>query len=244
MKIAIINENVQELKSISDFCLAFSQKNDREFMVYEYFNPKDFLESLTDNQYSLVFIDMDFQDKTVGPLLSEELKTPNEDRLIVYTSASRKNMMHGYSCHIFSYMLKPIKKKMVEQLLMEAMMYIKEVPKRIKIMSDRREKYLNLSDIMAVVSDSHYIEVFMKSGEEHRTRLTIADFCDIINFDKRFFYINKGILVNGYFIVEINDSGCKLADGTVYPLKVRGRANVEKEIEEFMRRKKLNKIHI
>ena len=63
--------------------------------------------------------------------------------------------------------------------------------------------------------------------------MKFSDFSEPLLQEKRFLQINKGILVNMDYIAAFDAHGCRLTNGTILPVKVRDRAQIEESWMQY-----------
>lgn len=122
-------------------------------------------------------------------------------------------MMQAFSVHAFHYITKPFKAEQIYKVLNDASSFISDNSKYIEVVCDRQNTLISLNEILHVESDAHYIKIGVVSGISYRTRMTIAEFINLTDNDKRFIPINRGIVLNADYIKGIEGSVCTTGNG-------------------------------
>lgn len=72
---------------------------------------------------------------------------------------------------------------------------------------------------------------------EKPCRMTMAEFTDLTDSDSRFLPINKGIIVNAEYILEIEVNCCVLEDGAKFPIRICDHLKIEQAMRDYNFRK-------
>lgn len=83
------------------------------------------------------------------------------------------------------------------------------------------------------MTDAHYLAVELSDGTALRCRMTIKQFLEQINDNKRFILINKGIIVNADYITDFENNCCILENGVSLPIRVRDRLGIEQAARDY-----------
>lgn len=76
-------------------------------------------------------------------------------------------------------------------------------------------------------TDKYCLHITDIRGDVYKTQQTLSEFMELLNTDRRFLQINKGILVNMEHIVSIEDNVCTLENGQALPIKVRDNIKIK-----------------
>lgn len=103
----------------------------------------------------------------------------------------------------------------------------------IKIVSERKNILVFLSDILSIVSDGHYLDITLVQGTSLRSRMTASEFMNMAENDSRFLSVNKGIILNADYIFEIRNNCCTLENGSSFPVRVRDCQKIEQAVHDY-----------
>ena len=95
----------------------------------------------------------------------------------------------------------------------------------------------SLDEISSVITDAHYLDIALSSGETLHCRMTMPEFVMLTDGDSRFLAVNKGIMVNAGCILEFTDNCCVLENGAKLPIRVRDRLKIEQAARDYNFRK-------
>lgn len=126
-------------------------------------------------------------------------------------------MPDAFSCHAFDYILKPITRSRVFQVLLDAQKLLPGNSRYIEVNSNRQNIPVFLSDIQSAATDAHYLDIHLKDGNLVRTRMTASEFLKLTGEDCRFLVINKGLILNMDYIFNMENNSCIMTDGSRFP---------------------------
>lgn len=74
--------------------------------------------------------------------------------------------------------------------------------KKIAIHHQDKVKFINLSDILCFEAESNYTHMYTSGGGVYVTARTLKDFEDFLSHSKKFFRINKSVIINLNYVSE------------------------------------------
>lgn len=231
LKIALVDDETIYLDEITRICHQFGVENGIEFDIYAFSNGESFLASLEKYAYSIIFMDI-VMDGTNGVAAAKKLRQNDSRCILIFLTSCGECMPEAFACHAFEYILKPFDDKRVKDVLSDALKLLPD-SKYIEVYSDRKNIRLLFSDIFYAVSDAHYLCIGLADGTELRCRMTLGEFTEQINGDKRFISVNKGITVNAEAITGFDNNCCLLESGARFPIRIRDRLAIEQEVQDY-----------
>lgn len=231
LKIALVDDEQIHINNMIRICREFSRENDIEFEIYVFSDGESFIASLGEHIYSIIFMDI-FMDGMDGVAAAKRLRERDSGCILIFLTSCGEHMPEAFSCHAFEYIMKPFDGKRVKDVLTDALKLM-PASKYIEVYSGRKNVRLLLSDISYAVSDAHYLCIGLADGTELRCRMTLGEFTEQINGDKRFISVNKGIIVNAEMITGFDNSCCLLENGARFPVRIRDRLAVEQAVRDY-----------
>lgn len=101
----------------------------------------------------------------------------------------------------------------------------------------RFARTLPLGTAASVITDAHYLDITLTSGEALHCRMTMAEFTALTGRDPRFLPVNKGITVNAEYILAFEDNCCILENGAKFPIRVRDHPKIEQAARDYLFKK-------
>ena len=99
--------------------------------------------------------------------------------------------------------------------------------KALTFIYDKENMSIPYSDIVALCSSGHYLEIYSLNGEKYKTRMNFSTINDRIRNETRFLLINRGVIVNMDHIKEFKNGSCYLEGGIMMPSNIRNSKNLE-----------------
>lgn len=232
MNVAIVDDDLSYLEKMEDICRSFSEENKLNIKTETFDTAEDFLCSLKNKCYSVVFMDI-YMNGTNGISAAKTLRDLDRNCILIFLTSSKEHMPDAFSCHAFEYITKPFSEKRVTEVLNEVLKELPSSSEYIEFYIDRKTVRVFFEEIFSAVSDAHYLNVETADGKTLRCRMTVTQFMQQTNNDPRFILINKGIAINADHIANFADNCCILKNGTHFPIHVRNRLKIEQAVQNY-----------
>lgn len=236
MKIAVIDDEKPQADILYSICNAYFGEHKQNVQIDCFSDGTVFFDSFKENVYKIAFVDI-FMEKMNGIAVAEKLREKDRDIIIVFVTTSPDFMMQAFSVHAFHYITKPYKAEQIYKVLSDASSFISDNSRYIEVVCDRQNTLISLKEIVSVESDAHYIKIGVVSGITYRTRMTVTEFIELTDNDKRFITVNRGVVLNADYIKGIEGSVCTTGNGERFPIKIREKTRIEQSIREYMFKK-------
>lgn len=232
VKIAVVDDEQSCLDMMTDLIQDFSRQQQCEIETVPRLDSVSFLRDFQSGQYAAVFMDIYFGQEEVGLAAAEQLRAADSRCLLVFLTSSADFMPEAFSCHAFEYIVKPVTRERVFQVLSDIVEMVQPEP-FLELRTGRQVSRICYDDIVSAVSEGHYMRITLGSGQMLRPRLTARELTDLLGGDPRFLLINKGIMVNADCIVDFVEGSCLLTDGERLPVRVRDRCRIEQAARDY-----------
>lgn len=236
MRIAIIDDEKSQADILYSICSAYFHEHKQDIPIDCFSDGIAFFNSFKENTYKIAFVDI-FMEKMNGIAVAEKLREKDRDIIIVFVTTSPDFMMQAFSVHAFHYITKPYKAEQIYKVLSDASSFISDNSRYIEVVCDRQNTLISLKEIVSVESDAHYIKIGVVSGITYRTRMTVTEFIELTDNDKRFITVNRAVVLNADYIKGIEGSVCTTGNGERFPIKIREKTRIEQSIREYMFKK-------
>lgn len=222
MKIAIVDDIEAEVRKIDDLLNEYSGLKELEIQTETYHSAESFLSDFNTKAFNLVFMDI-YMDGITGVEAAQEISRKNSDVLIVFLTTSPDHMQEAFRIHAFDYIAKPVEKDRFFGVMndVQARLAKKQPDPVLTFISQRNEISLYYSEIAAITSLGNYLEISIKSGKVYKTRMTFSVISEQLLQDSRFLIINRGVLVNMDFVIDISEKSCAIMNGIQFPVNTR-----------------------
>lgn len=233
MKVAIVDDDQKIQLQIKQALQEYGEQSDLALDIFTYSNGESFLLALQEQTFEMVFMDI-FMEGIDGMEAAMNLRqSQNPNSLLIFLTSSPEFMAQAFSYHAFDYILKPVKKERIFQLFQEAQSFLPKDSPYMEITSGRKSYRIFLHQIVSAVSDAHYLDITSTEGRVYRCRMTMRQFYEKANQDKRFLSLNKGVYINIDQISHIHKGSCYLKNGAVFPIRLRDISKVESLVHEY-----------
>ncbi|CDE33193.1 response regulator of the LytR/AlgR family [Ruminococcus sp. CAG:403] len=232
MRIAIVEDQIPESEKLKTALEQLHSEWKISFEIVCYPSGEAFLLDFEKGAFDLIFLDI-YMNGMTGIETARQLRKQDNHCMLVFLTTSTEHMPDAFSCHAFEYIQKPFQLDRVRTVLKDVIQCLPQQQKYLEFISNRQTVRLLYSDFMFAMMCDHYIDLISANGTTFRTRMKFSDFSEPLLQEKRFLQINKGILVNMDYIAAFDAHGCRLTNGTILPVKVRDRAQIEESWMQY-----------
>ena len=228
MNIAIVDDIEEERIRLKTCLEQYAQAKCLQLSVHMFESADSFLEGYRPMLYTVIFMDI-FMPGSSGIEAAEAIRKTDKDTTLVFLTESMDHMPEAFSFHAYDYIKKPADLLRITRLMDDIIRRDAASQKSFDFICDKESMSLPYSDIIALCSSGHYLEIIDKNGKSYKTRTTFTTVQDKLQGENRFLLINRGAIVNMDHILEFRDGVCCLEGGASIPANTRK----EKEIERI-----------
>ena len=242
MRIAICDDNKDDLALIEGIVKEYRDRNDYKFDIDVYNNSETLLNrmllfKIDKTNYDILILDVLMQ--TNGIDLAKKIREDGYESLIIYVSSSKEFAVDAFKVQAFDYILKPYDKKQVFLSLDNALKKLNLKPKAnilIKL-NDHTTVGLDVASILYADAKDRRVIYHMIDGKEYVTVALRKNFKETIPFDHKkydFIFAGKNRLVNMNYIKSIDNNCFTLTNGVKIEIGVNFLAEVKKEYINYL----------
>lgn len=232
MKIALVDDEQNCLDEMTQICKEFEKIYHYQIEITTFTSGLAFLEALGSQTFSIVFMDI-YMKELDGISTSLQLRLRDNHCILIFLTSSTEFMPEAFSCHAFEYIVKPLTYERVAKVLQDAFKSLPATLKSINIIQNRKTMIVYLIDIIYVMTDAHYLNIYLINNEILRPRMTLSNFMKLINYDSCFIYINRGIIVNANYVFNFDNNNCILKGDIQLPIRIRDKNKIEKALQNY-----------
>lgn len=236
MKIALVDDEQKCLDEMAQICQDFAARHCCQVETVPFLSGESFLETFEGGGFSAVFMDI-YMDSMDGVAAALKMRGIDNRCVLVFITSSTDFMPDAFSCHAFEYITKPFSPQRIFGVLADILEVLPPLQKYIEVISDRKTVRIFLYEIASVITDAHYLDITLTSGQALHCRMTMAEFTALTGRDPRFLPVNKGITVNAEYILEFEDNCCILENGAKFPIRVRDHLKIEQAARDYLFKK-------
>lgn len=234
MNIAIVDDEIMELKAAEFYLRNFIQKNYSELEskvnIQTFSSANELFKVFKPGLFQLVILDI-MMEEINGLQAAQIIRARgDEDVNIVFLTANDDFVLNGYRVFAVGYFIKPISKH--EDAFAETFNHIFN-----KIRQKTPEITLNVSgnDISVPFRNIFYIDldyrhrlcVYLADGKKFITNNSYAEVYEILSADDRFLECYHRIIINMDYVKSMESDDFTLLDGTSIPISQRKKKEVK-----------------
>lgn len=215
LKIAICDDEQQQIEYLTSLVSAWGKANHHTCVIGSFPSAEAFLFSYEDDSsYDILLLDVEMKNIS-GIDLAKRLRKDNISAEIVFVTSHFEFAGEGYEVDALHYLIKPVSKEKLDQVLTKAADKRFVQPASVVINSDGETVRLYEKDILYIESFLHYISVHT-TDKEYKIKESISAFEAKLSED--FFRTHRSYLVNLQQIIRISRSSVTISDKTELPL--------------------------
>lgn len=234
MRIAICDEDEQELARLSGEIAKYQSSRGVSIDCHSYCNITDFLCELEGGEYDLVLIDA-LMSEGGGAQAARELRELDKNVEIIFISASSEFAVESYSVRAYYYLLKPVDENSLFPLL-------DSVESKLFVQGEQGFVLKSRKGVVRVAfSRLEYVEVIDKTvsfhledGVVHEITAALADFEKKLLDRPEFIKTHRAYLVNLSYVQAIDVNCIATKNGHDIPVSRQRRSQVQEAYMHFL----------
>ncbi len=232
MNIAIVEDLPEDRQWLSQKLKHYLECNYLQAFLHEFVCAEDFIDSLADTSYSVVFMDI-YLDGFSGMDAAVRLRQLDSNCKLIFLTCTADYALQGYSVQASHYLVKPVS----DEKFIEAM-------ENCRLEPTYAVPYLNLAPfgnhVNLDTSQIQYIHLESRTVHIHTSQNiysvngAFSRVTEPLTSDRRFLLCIQGVMVNMDYISGHEDSVFILKDGKRIPINVRYKKRILKEYRNYM----------
>lgn len=215
MRVVICDDDVRQREALTELLEAFAAARDLPITVSAFASAEAFLFDYDDNRrVDILLLDVEMGDMN-GVALAKELRRRGATMPIVFITGYPDYMAQGYDVAALHYLLKPVNKDKLCEVLDKALAAVLLQPRMLLLPDGKETVQVFERDIRYAEAQGHYT-VLHTGGEPLRLRMTVADF--VTHGGDAFFKCGRSFAVGLHYVHRITKTTVELSDGTQLPL--------------------------
>ena len=212
--IAVCDDETGEAEALRDHAAAWGQESGRTCKIDTFPSAEALWFAYEGGRYDILLLDVEMGGIS-GLELARRLRASGSRAEIGFITSHFEFFGEGYEVDALHYMVKPVTREKLFQVLEKAAGRLAAEPPSVIISCAGETVKLYERDILYVESFRHDIVIHTR-GEEYRLKENISSFEERLS--AAFYRVHRSYLVSLRAVVRINRSGVTLEDGTEIPL--------------------------
>ena len=211
IKIAIVDNEANQIEEIQKFCESFSLENNFFIEINSFYNGYDFLEK-DSTIFDCVFMDIDMPGIN-GMDVSNKLREKNKNISIVFITNLPQFAIDGYKVQALDFILKPISYADFSLVMNKILSITKKKEENLLFVIHNEMIRISSSNILYFEMNNHNVNIHLNDKSVYSYRETVKEL-ELKLKNKSFYRCNSGIIVNLEWVKSIKNDVCILNDGT------------------------------
>jgi DNA-binding LytR/AlgR family response regulator len=206
INIAICDDNIEELKIISNFVSKNIESLNISFKITFFNEGQDLIEHMNSfkENFDIIFLDI-YMKASHGVDIARKIREFDKESKIIFITSSKDHAIDSYEVRASYYILKPINEEKFSVAIKMAIEGLDKENKQIVIINQKGSYRILYKDILYAESKARLVNIYLKSGEVITFYSKLEDFFQKLG-DERFLKSHKSFIVNMDYILKIEDN--------------------------------------
>lgn len=239
MQVAICDDIQKELEKISAALDCYAKAHPAQhFEVDGYSTAEDILNVVEKGKnYDIAILDI-CMPGILGTDIAKEMLSKNPDMGIIFLTTSDEYAVTAFALNATHYLLKPYIQEQFDAALDRA---VKKVADRnfLSLICVDGAYRVRVSEITYIESQSHYLSVYLASGEILRLRRKLSQMFEELEKYPELIRIGASYIANLGFVRKLSANSMEMVNGAKIPIPRRSGDGVRKAYMDFCRKEAL-----
>ena len=211
---AICDDSVVDSNYVKELVTQWA--NDKKYQVnIDIFSSAEaFIFHYVENkEYDVLLLDIEMGNMD-GVTLARQIRKSNKSVQIVFITGYSDYIAEGYDVEALHYLMKPLKKEKLYDVLERAVNKIMQNEKQLVLNTFDEMIRIPLHEIIYIDVDRNYVTVH--SNKDYTVKKTLAEIAK--ELDERFFKIGRSVIVNLKYISRVTKTDVYLNNGIILQL--------------------------
>ncbi|MCI8408806.1 MAG: response regulator transcription factor [Lachnospiraceae bacterium] len=225
LKITILEDKQIEIERLTNELLSWSKEKDTQLDINTYSSGEEYfnLRKVPEDS-NIIFLDIQM-DKMSGIDVARQIRSEGYSGYIIFLTAFREYVFHGYEVHALNYLLKPIKRQPLFLCLNEVARHLEG---NSYLFRNKQELIrIPYKDILCFSASLHYVDILTTTDNlcQYSTLNNI-----ITHLPKEFIRIHRSYIVNMEHIYKLSGNTITLSNKKTVAI---GRVYLKAVIADF-----------
>ena len=239
-KIAIIDDDQAALSIVSSAVESFFNKKNIEFKINSFPNPINYLATIKEEPFNLIFLDIDMPEKN-GLDVAKATLNIAKDTQIIFLSQREDLVFECLAVHPFGFIRKS---NLINDFSLMMNQYYdlyltnENDDMSIKFIEKNKTLSFKVNDIAYISSDRNYQDIVLGDKRIETVRVPFSTLEGTLK-DHGFIRIHKCYMVNYLYIRSIHNDEVVLTNGVVIPLSKKRKEDIMRQYLAYSRSKNM-----
>lgn len=229
-KVAIVDDEKAAISIVSGAVDSFFKEKRLEYSISSFNNPLNYLATIREEPYNLVFLDIDMPQKN-GLDIAKETLAISKNTQIIFLSQREDLVFSCLAIHPFGFIRKSNLindfSLMMNQFY-HSFLCDNESEDKIEFVEKNRILSFHVNEIVYIFSSRNYQDIITKENKTETVRIPLSSLEEKLK-SHGFIRVHKSCLVNQNYIRSILNEEIHLTNGKIIPLSRKRKDEVMKE---------------
>ena len=230
MKVAICDDSAQDAELICALLREHFDKNGFIGELHTFASGEALAAGFAAQPFDVVFLDI-YMEGMNGLKTAERLRALDPGFSLVFITSSTDHALDCFSLGTDGYVVKPIQREDIDRAFSKCRDVFLKNGRYIEVPSDRTKRKIPLHKIL-------FMEVYGKAVLVHTRKETIKTSVPLDELEKMvnvpFLRCHRSYIVNLNYVEALQPDDFKMQDGSLVPLRQRGRAELRDAYADFL----------
>lgn len=233
IRIAIVDDEVNVLKYISDKITATLKNLKYDAKIVMYTNGREVIEADKVQNFDMLFLDLEMPELD-GMQTAQIIRENNVNTVIAIITNCNDLVYKTLRYDISAFIRKDFFEIEIEEELCRLYNKAKNRCSKYFLKTENGEKSFIPSEIVYIESYNHNVYLYSETGEKIKIFYTLEKLSSLLS-DEIFVRCHSGIIVNCYHIFSINNDNVELINGKHITLSRSRKKELKDKFQKFMR---------
>lgn len=191
----------------------------------EYSSAEDFLKTYRKGMFEIIFVDVCMGEMD-GLTLAEQLRIADRELGIIFMSTTRDFVFQSFSSQPKGYLCKPFEYAVFAEVMNRTIRDLDAEDKLLKVSIPHKVLEIPLSEIVAVLSNNHSVDLKLITGEVKQSIMLFGELETALENEPNFLFCSRGVIINMDYASQVRGDQIIMQDEMIYPVRRRGRKDI------------------
>ena len=219
MRIAIVDDEITQLQHLRNL-LSTELRTlyyHTTHIIDAYRSGQSFLDHWSAGSYDIIVLDI-FMGGITGVDVAKKIRSMDQDVKLVFCSRSNEFAAESYQVNAQYYLVKPATQISISTMIQRLNLQQMQLSRTVTLPDGNP---IVLRSILYTEYSNHVVTIYLKNSEPYRIRVNHNQIEDLLSSSGYIFSPSKGILVNFYEILQLNDDTILMSNQELLPVSRR-----------------------
>lgn len=225
-RISIVDDCASDAEYVTALVNCWAESAGHSVDISMYPSAEAFLFDCAEQRFDILLLDIEMSGMN-GVELAKSVRSRDETVQLIFITGFPDFIAEGYEVSALHYLMKPVSKNKLFEVLERACVNIAKSEKRLCVTFDRRTTFIPLSKLYYIEAQKQYVTVYTED-EAYRMKASLAETEE--SLDEFFFKCQRSFIVNLRHVTRIKSDCVVLKNGAEVPISRGMSEKIGKEI--------------